>query len=199
MCCRVIKLTIVLRQENLEFDPTKDGVRTDGDWDTQSIASTQILEGKGTHSPQDSLDVQAYLHQGPVAASSTTLGAYGQPNQSTDCLLRRQDADMDITLGDDIGDSFRDHYASQRGNRTSRLDDPITTAPLLAREDSAWSRHAEPARGLPYPPTSFASPPGYAPAMLARTLSQQSQQSQQSEEGRQPLGHQQHWHGRDHI
>ncbi len=178
----------------------RDGTRSEADWDTQSIASTQMLESKSDIGPSEPLDVHGYLQNGPMVQSSVGFEypqaghptAYVQPNESTDHLLNRSDMDGDL------GEDWRQQQSGRQElprHRTGRSDQQsIAMAPLLARDDSSWARATEPGHAQPYPPTSYTSPPpGYASAPLSRTS---SQQSRESSEGHVPLTHQQSWTSR---
>jgi hypothetical protein len=180
----------------------RDGTRSEADWDTQSIASTQMLEPKfdADGDRPDHLDVNSYLQNGPMAQSSVSLGypqsghpaGYVQPHESTDYLLNRSGTEGDL------GEDWHPQQVGRQGStrhRTGPSDQSIAMAPLLARDNSEWGRTADAGRALPYPPTSYASPPpGYATAPLSRSS---SQQSRRSSEGHAPLSHQQSWTARD--
>jgi hypothetical protein len=175
----------------------RDGTRSEADWDTQSISSTQILDGKSTIGGRpSSFEIDSYLDRGPVATrpSSPQLD-YVQPHESTDYLLHRPAGDADI--GDDWRYPQRMVNTGYANHRQRPSDEPIALTPLLDRDDSAWEQPSEHLMDAAYPPSSRPSPPpGYAtPPRLARMITDDSQTSVQ---GRPPMSNRQpSWDSRE--
>lgn len=153
-------ICIPIIKENLEFDATrddrdKDETRTEADWDSKSVASTDMLGGK-SEAGYGSPDVQGYLGRHQANASNASFGYAPDTFGSSDNLVGSA-----AYPGQIHQPGVNRNYA--RGNGS---EDPIAHAPLLARADSDWGRQGPEAYQLEssYPPT-YASPPrGYSPA-----------------------------------
>ncbi|KAJ9100894.1 hypothetical protein QFC20_005383 [Naganishia adeliensis] len=172
-----------VRPEHLDFNPAKDDLRNEANWETQSIASTQMLEGKSEFGSRGgSPDIQAYLERGTMQRQNSDAGFGDVPLESSDNLLASeyQNYSMD--------DRPRRQPSVARYNQRAVADDHIAVAPLLERQESNWSQRDQQSNydarsaydnqtpyEVPYPPTSFNFPPnGYTPPPMSRTDSQAS-------------------------
>jgi hypothetical protein len=156
-----------VREENLEYDPTRDGPADavgKAEWDAKSIASTDMLRSEGvtpfmTPGTVDT-DVDSLYKQYPFPARESPSGFNSRvnlpyDNPSTDQLIPSQ--------------SRAEDYATPR--RASRHmayrdgQEPIITSPLLDRSQADDQGNY----AVPYPPTSFNQPPhGYTPPAMRR-------------------------------
>lgn len=151
-----------VRPENLEYDATRDGTRTEvGDFDTQSIASTDALaDGKSEIgvAPHSVHLLKNYLDHGPVGQSSTTVGYNPTYHGSKDNLLEN---------ADHPGQWSR-QASYQHGNG---FDDVVDgERPLYSRQASDMAYQQTP----PFPPTSYQGGYDTAP-LMTRTDSERSQ------------------------
>ncbi|KAJ9101756.1 hypothetical protein QFC21_003095 [Naganishia friedmannii] len=173
-----------VRPENLDFNPTKDNLRNEANWDAQSIASTQMLEGKHeTDSMRHTPDIQAYLEGTTMSRQNSDAGFFGDvPLESSDNLLNSGYQEYQMN------ERPRRQTSVARYNQRVVGDDHIAGAPLLERQESNWSQRDQQSAydsqsayenntpfEAPYPPTSFNfRPNGYTPPPMSRTDSQSS-------------------------
>lgn len=182
---------LTLGQENLDFNPAKDDLRNEATWETQSIASTQMLDGKSEldhASMRNSPDINAYLERGTMSRQNSA--AFGDvPLESSDNLLQRE---YEAYVMDERP---KRQPSVARYNQRAVADDHIAVHPLLERQDSNWSQrdqshydgqsaYDQTPYDAPYPPTSFNfHPNGYTPPPMSRTESQSSRGSQDRTHG----------------
>nr|XP_019007829.1 uncharacterized protein I206_07463 [Kwoniella pini CBS 10737]OCF46610.1 hypothetical protein I206_07463 [Kwoniella pini CBS 10737] len=179
-----------VREENLEYDPNRDGPADSAhqaDWDARSIASTEMLGGFGggkselsSVAPSPGFNTEAY-DQYPLPNMDSTVNL-PLDNPSTDHLLAQQR---------DRSDDFRHQQAfppqrkysrpyplsHSRGNLSET--DIVASSPLLEHQQQQPSYDAppysSPSNNVPYPPSAFTQPPvGYTPPTMRRTASEQS-------------------------
>lgn len=174
----------VTYQENLDFNPAKDDLRNEANWETQSIASTQMLEGKSEMaSMRNSPDIQAYMERGTTMSRQNSDAGFGDvPLESSDNLLATD------FQGYPMNERPKRQTSVARYNQRAVGDDHIAVAPLLERQESNWSQRDQQSNydnrsaydnqtpyEVPYPPTSFNfRPNGYTPPPMSRTNSQTS-------------------------
>ncbi|ORY28026.1 hypothetical protein BCR39DRAFT_576859 [Naematelia encephala] len=172
-----------VREENLEYDPLRDGPRDEAhqaEWDARSIGSTQMLGSKSEFSTMSSTPVgdDAYSLY-PLPTMDTPPSAFNSNvnlpmnNLSTDELLERPER----------SDTYRG-YRQQRqnssglrqafGHKPNTSDDNVAAAPLLdfAQEPQTGGGGGN----VPYPPSAYTQPPyGYVPPpTLRRTATDRS-------------------------
>ncbi|KAJ9122705.1 hypothetical protein QFC24_004134 [Naganishia onofrii] len=173
-----------VKPENLDFNPKKDDLRNEANWETQSIASTQMLEGKHeTDSMRNTPDIQAYLEGSTMSRQNSEAGFFGDvPLESSDNLLTSGYQDYQMN------ERPRRQTSVARYNQRVLGDDHIAGAPLLERQESHGSQRDQQSAydnqsayenntpyEAPYPPTSFNfRPNGYTPPPMSRTDSQSS-------------------------
>lgn len=150
-----------VREDNLEYDPTRDGPRDEAhqaEWDARSVASTDMLGGKselgGTPAvtPYGSEGYSQYPFSGDSSAFNSKANLPFD-NPSTDHLLAPGSG---YTLG-----------PSRLGaHHPTRSTDSIAGAPLLQHaQDTGLG-------DVPYPPSAYTQPPvGYTPPTMRRTAS----------------------------
>lgn len=185
-------------EENLDYNPNKDRANN-ADWDTQSISSSRMLDGKSdigyggpsrseTGTPMDD-KLQAYYEQGQMAQSSSDLG---YPMQSLGMYQQGQEGGQYSPVGynQSSGGPARKPSVREYNPRRMTGDDPIAVRPLL-EEGNESQYHLPPSNPMsrqhseyspsdvsaapPYPPSSFHSPPvGYTPPGMRRQDSQAS-------------------------
>lgn len=171
-------------QENLDFNPAKDDLRNEATWETQSIASTQMLEGKSEFGSTrgGSPDIHAYLEHGTMHRQNSDAGFGDVPLESSDNLLATN------YPGYPMDNRPQRQSSVARYNQRAVADDHIAVAPLLERQESNWSQRDQQSNydarsaydnqtpyEAPYPPTSFNfRPNGYTPPPMSRTDSQTS-------------------------
>ncbi|GHJ86379.1 hypothetical protein NliqN6_2781 [Naganishia liquefaciens] len=169
-----------VKPENLDFNPAKDDLRNEATWETQSIASTQMLDGKSEFgSMRNSPDINAYLERGTMSRQNSQSAFGDVPLESSDNLLQRE---YEAYVMDERPQR---QPSVARYNQRAVGDDHIAVAPLLQRQESNWSNkqshydtqsaYEQTPFDAPYPPTSFNfHPNGYAPPAMSRTGSQSS-------------------------
>lgn len=168
-------------QENLEYDPERDGPRDDAhaaEWDARSIGSTDMLGGKselGTMPPTPMDERSAYQHyplpsqdfDSPHAGFASNVNLPFD-NPSTDRLINQPDRSEDYRA------------PRRQGSRPyppNRHEDPYDASPLL---DYAQPQPLNPEVGgnVPYPPSAYTQPPvGYTPPTLRRTATDRTDAS----------------------
>ncbi|WVQ86148.1 hypothetical protein IAT38_008316 [Cryptococcus sp. DSM 104549] len=163
-----------VREENLEYDPTRD------DSDAKSIASTDMLGGKSElGSPNLSL-TEAYKHYPlPTMDYSGAPGA-GYPSNST---LHLNNPSTDQLLpGRERADDFGQQRQPMRPYPSRRPPsgsyDPADPASPLLAQDPAWDNAS--LRSVPYPPSAYAQPQppaGYTPPTLRRAATNGSDET----------------------
>ncbi|WWD20826.1 hypothetical protein CI109_105303 [Kwoniella shandongensis] len=168
-----------VREENLEYDPSRDGPRDEAhqaEWDARSITSTDMLGGKSEFSsrmPSPGPD-EAYKHYPIPDMGLETPPAFGSnvdlplDNPSTDHLLEQPHRAED----------YRPQRKASRPypkNRANLLEDPVASSPLLDYEQSqAFDQVVD---SVPYPPSAYNQPPiGYTPPTMRRAASNQSEE-----------------------
>lgn len=149
-------------QENLEYDPNRDGPREashQAEWDAKSIASTDMLKSE-TVTPfitpgADDADSMYKQYPFPAPGSRANL-PYDNP--STDQLLPTQ------SRAEDYNTPRRPSHHLPL-NVSDRHTEPIVTSPLL---DHSQAQDQD-AYVVPYPPSAFNQPPhGYTPPGMRR-------------------------------
>lgn len=179
-----------VREENLEYDPTNDGAKSELNWDTRSIASTDMLGGYGggkseLGTPYGGTPGDEYK-QYPLPSVGGEYGHYPLPNNdssifnlpldnpSTDHLVQQQQpygrseqytprrqASRPYPGGAQMGDSIS----------AAPLLDHIQPTPLSPNHGHGHGGHGSGGSGsnIPYPPSAFTSPPaGYTPPTMRR-------------------------------
>ena len=155
-------------------------MRNEATWETQSVASTQMLDGKSEFgSMRNSPDINAYLERGTMSRQNSQSAFGDVPLESSDNLLQRE---YEAYVMDERPQR---QPSVARYNQRAVGDDHIAVAPLLQRQESNWSNkqshydtqsaYEQTPFDAPYPPTSFNfHPNGYAPPAMSRTGSQSS-------------------------
>ena len=154
-----------IREENLEYDPSRDGPRDEAhqaDWDARSAGSTDMLGGK---SEVGSTPGSPMGYHYPLPTQDTPGGypsSVNLPmdNPSTDYLLDQNNNSpwqgaRPLPTRQISGLRYGAHQQSPSG-------DSLAGVPLLSHDPQS----------LPYPPTSYAQPPiGYTPPTVQRSAS----------------------------
>ncbi|WWC98281.1 hypothetical protein V866_005172 [Kwoniella sp. B9012] len=171
-----------VREENLEYDPNRDGpadVAHQADWDARSIASTEMLSGFGggkselsSTAPSPGVDTDAYNHY-PLPGMDSHVNL-PLDNPSSDYLLAQQ-RDRSDEYRNDIQPPRRQNsrpypLSHARGNLSET--DIVASSPLLEHHQQQPSYDAPPYSNVPYPPSAYTQPPiGYTPPTMRRTAS----------------------------
>lgn len=167
-----------VREENLEYDPTRDGpadAAGKAEWDAKSIASTDMLKSEGvtpfmTPGTADT-DGDSMYKQYPFPSRESPSGSrvnLPYDNPSTDHLIPTQSR-------------AEDYQTPPRASRLMYGDGEVVTSPLLDRSQ-AHDQYA-----VPYPPTSFNQPPhGYTPPAMRRMPTDYSDSSSNGDIGAPP-------------
>ncbi|WWC92437.1 uncharacterized protein L201_007395 [Kwoniella dendrophila CBS 6074] len=187
-----------VREENLEYDPARDGpvdVAHQADWDARSIASTEMLGGFGNGkselssvAPSPAIGTDGY-NEYPLPNMDNRNGNYQLDNPSSDYLLAQQ--------GNIRSEDFRQNAPPKRQNsRPYPLShtrgnlsetDIVASSPLLEHQQQSSVYDVPPYsssppsshNNVPYPPSAYTQPPlGYTPPTMRRTASAQSGNSE---------------------
>lgn len=160
-------LVKAVREENLEYDPARDGPRDEAhqaEWDARSVASTDLLGGKTeTSTPFGNEGYNEYPLPGQNQSAYNSSMMLPYDNPSTDHLLARPD------------------NASRFGSRLGAhhhtpSSESISGAPLVQHAQDVGRDDA-----VPYPPSAYTQPPlGYTPPTMRRTASGLSEDEPQS-------------------
>ena len=183
-----------VREENLEYDPSRDGPRDEAhqnDWETRSQGSTDMLAGMSTSPSTPATDLDMFKSYPPTTGGTIDSpedykSPFGVPsrNPSTDYLLGQQARDADSA------EMYhrQQRYAQGMGFQ-SRSQDSLTGYPLLQHAipidqepgrnpysavppgAQAPSRSQSDDQGVPYPPSAYSQPPplGYTPPLDRRS------------------------------
>ncbi|KAL7420784.1 hypothetical protein Q5752_004736 [Cryptotrichosporon argae] len=180
-----------VREENLEYDPTRDGpvdersAHPRDDDDARSLASTDMLGAKsemltvsssmGEEQYRDPYGASDAYSLRPPGASAAYASRSNLPfdNPSTDQLLPVSDR------SDTYGPTPRAPQRQQMRDRqrVGNADEVLNT-PLLD-SDAVWPSHdTSHDEHVPYPPSAYTQPPiGYTPPTLRRTATDTSDES----------------------
>nr|XP_018259836.1 uncharacterized protein I303_07907 [Kwoniella dejecticola CBS 10117]OBR81994.1 hypothetical protein I303_07907 [Kwoniella dejecticola CBS 10117] len=179
-----------VREENLEYDPNRDGPADSAhqaDWDARSIASTEMLGGFGGGKSELS-------SVGPSPGLNTDgYGQYPLPNMDSNVHLPMDNPSSDYLLAmqRDRSEDFRDQQALPPQRKNSRPyplshargnlseTDIVASSPLLEHQQQQpmydAPPYSSPGSNVPYPPSAYTQPPvGYTPPTMRRTASEQS-------------------------
>jgi hypothetical protein len=164
-------------QENLEYDPERDGPRDEAhqaEWDLKSVASTDMLGGKSALSAPGSPSLMSrYPLPGRDSSPTTAFNSHVKlpmDNPSTDQLLpgsERAESRLPRRQG---SRPYPGHYATQSD---------VALSPLLDQNDSTPYGNRD-LDSIPYPPSAYNQPPlGYTPPTLRRTATDRTDDSDQ--------------------
>jgi hypothetical protein len=161
-----------VREGELEYDPTADGGKSELNWDSRSIASTDMLGGYGKGSelgtPYGVTPAEEYGEY-PLPTRGGEYGHYPLPNNDSSVFNLPLDNPSTDHLISQSGRS--DAYgprrqASRPYPHPNQHGDSISSAPLL---DNIQPTPLSPQHSVPYPPSAFTSPPaGYTPPAMRR-------------------------------
>ncbi|WRT70828.1 uncharacterized protein IL334_007827 [Kwoniella shivajii] len=173
-----------VREENLEYDPNRDGpadVAHQADWDARSIASTEMLGGFGggkselsSTAPSPGLMTNEY-GQYPLPNMGSTHNL-PMDNPSTDYLLAqsrdRSEEYQSLAKSQPKRSNSRPYPLNHRSGNLSETD-IVASSPLLENQQySSMSYDVPPYSNVPYPPSAYTQPPiGYTPPTMRRTAS----------------------------
>lgn len=181
-----------VREENLEYDPTADGAKSEANWDARSVASTDMLGGTKSEFGTPYLQSEEYKQyplprQGeyghyPLPNNDSSVFNLPLDNPSTDHLIgQAQNRSEQCTPRRQASRPYPSHGSTSDSMAAAPLMDHVQPTPLSPQHPHGQHGGHGSGGGVPYPPSAFTSPPaGYTPPAMRRQNTNISVQSDAS-------------------